>query len=394
MNLAVSPIANSVRGQLDLHLDRIRESFGFDHVFVARVAGGERRVEALSPASGPEWDVLRAEALTLCRVDDCPVTCAAACLAPGLFAGQFAGPVPDTTAREASPAAFGVPVLLSNGALYGVLGGRCERGGLSVFDVAAKLADFALLITVGLDLLHAEETARQKTRGLVQDVIRGGRFHPVFQPVRDVETGDVIYAEGLTRLEEAVGSGIAGLLASAHGVGLGVDLELAFARAVLAAPRAPGPVAVNLSEATLRTRAFDDFLMEVGAQPLIVELTEHAPVSDYAALSRVVNRMRKRGVKLAIDDAGAGFTSLRHIIDLKPDILKIDASLSARIDVDGDAVALIQFLQNYCDETGTLLVIEGIEREDQVDALRGIGVRYLQGYHVGLPERQTGFAGE
>ncbi|MBV7410396.1 EAL domain-containing protein [Maritimibacter sp. DP1N21-5] len=376
-------VADGVRAQLDLHLDRIRENLGFDHVFVARVAGGERRIEALS-TTGPD----PANRFSICAAGMCPVTRAAARSHPVVFAGQVG---PQSAMEDCQPA-FGVPVMMSGGSLYGVLGGQGAQPSAPPGEIAAKLADFALLITVGLDILHAEEAARQKTRGFVADVIRGHRFHPVFQPVRDVETGEVIYAEGLTRLDESLGVTIPDLLSAAHGIGMGAELELAFARAVFSAPRAPGPIAVNLSEATMRTRAFDEFLSGVAGQPLIVELTEHAPVTDYAALSRAVSRMRSRGVKLAIDDTGAGFTSLRHIIDLKPDILKVDASLSARIDADGDAVALLQFLQNYCDETGTMLVIEGIEREDQVDALRGIGVRYLQGYHVGVPERQTGLA--
>ena len=103
--------------------------------------------------------------------------------------------------------------------------------------------------------------------------------------------------------------------------------------------------------------------------------------------------MRAAGLSLAIDDAGAGYTSLRHILDLKPDVLKMDAGLSARVDTDPEALALFRALQGYCDETGTILVIEGIERAEQLAALRAVGVRYVQGFHVGAPEERAQSSG-
>ena len=214
----------------------------------------------------------------------------------------------------------------------------------------------------------------------------------MFQPVIDVATGDVIYREGLTRLDTTDDTSVPQLLTAAHSVGMGPALELAFARAIIDADEGWGDnagIAVNLSETTLHSAEFDRFLTQV--EPgLTVELTEYEPVRDYRALAGVVARMRAAGLSLAIDDAGAGYTSLRHILDLKPDVLKMDAQLSTRVDTDPEAIALFRALQTYCDETGTVLVIEGVERHEQLVALQSVGGRYVQGFHLGEPEPRLG----
>jgi EAL domain-containing protein (putative c-di-GMP-specific phosphodiesterase class I) len=371
-------VAAGIRAQLDLHLERIRRALGFETVFIARVAGGERRVEAISaaPSSGPALrpgDIRPAQ--------DCPVVVSTALRHGDLFAGQVHADV--ATRPPPFAAAQGVPVALPSGALFGVLGGIGDRT-----DAAPVLKEGARVIEVILDILHHEELMAQQVRGMIMHVMQAGLFRAVFQPVRDLDTGSVIYREGLTRLDDSLETDVPQLLAEAHAVGVGPALELAFARAILRAgrdwPDGAG-IAVNLSETTLHSEAFREFLSEEAEPGLTVELTEHEPVSDYRALGAAVQRLRAAGVSLAIDDAGSGYTSLRHILDLKPDMLKIDAQLSARVDTDPEALALFRFLQRYCDETGTLLVTEGIERTEQLDALRAIGVRYVQGYHVGAP---------
>lgn len=371
-------VADGVRAQIDLHLDRLRRSHGFELVFAARVAGGERRIEAMSadPDSSVDHRVGEVRALR-----DCPVVMAAAAAAPQAFAGQLSGvhlpPV-------APPGVIAVTLFSSSGSLFGVLGGVVSEP-----VEAGVLTAAATGMTVGLDLLHDHETAAQRVRGMLGEVMRERQFYPVFQPVRDLVSGGVVYREGLTRLTTEDGTTVPQMLAAAHSVGLGPALELAFARAIIEEDEGGvdnSGVAINLSEATLHSAEFETFLDTV--EPgLTVELTEYEPVRDYPALAGVVARMRAAGLSLAIDDAGAGYTSLRHILDLKPDVLKMDASMSARVDTDPEALALFRALQSYCDETGTLLVIEGVERPEQLEALRSIDARYVQGYHLGGPTR-------
>lgn len=356
-------VVPAVRAQLDLHLERVRSDLGFAAVFVARVIGGTLRVEALSADNGTRVGALL-------RDGTCPVVSAAD------LGGALAEGV------------YGVPLRLASGALYGVLGGTGAPEGRP--DPTGALRDHARQMAVGLDLLRDHEVAAQRVRSAVSEAIREARFYPVFQPVRDLVSGGVIYREGLTRIDPALGVSVPEMLCAARSVGMGPALELAFARAILSCARdwpEPGGLAINLSETTLHSPEFSVFLEREAGPGITVELTEHEPVRDYPALARVVARMRAAGLSLAIDDAGAGYTSLRHILDLKPDVLNLDAHLSSRVDSDPGALALLALLQGYCDETGTLLVIEGVEREDQLKALRGIGVRYVQGYFTGGPQR-------
>ncbi|WP_138421514.1 EAL domain-containing protein [Maritimibacter alexandrii] len=374
-------VAEGVRAQIDLHLDRVRRRLGFDLVFVARVAGGERRIEAMSAAPGFPTDHRVGEVRAL---RDCPVVLAAALRDPAAFAGQISEA---DAGRDTLDPVVGVALHASNGSLFGALGGIVS----APVDMAA-ITTAAAAMAVSLDLLHDHAVAAQRVRGLLHEVIRERRFYPVFQPIIDVATGDVIYREGLTRLDTTDDTSVPQLLAAAHSVGMGPALELAFARAIIDADEGWGDnagIAVNLSETTLHSAEFDRFLTQV--EPgLTVELTEYEPVRDYRALAGVVARMRAAGLSLAIDDAGAGYTSLRHILDLKPDVLKMDAQLSTRVDTDPEAIALFRTLQTYCDETGTVLVIEGVERHEQLVALQSVGVRYVQGFHLGEPEPRLG----
>jgi EAL domain-containing protein (putative c-di-GMP-specific phosphodiesterase class I) len=379
--------ADGVRAQLGLLLNRLRQACGFEAVFIARIAGTERRIEALAAAPGQGADLAVGH---VCALRDCPVVAAAVARQPAPLRQVI--PAPFRPGRAPDGAA-GVAVLLSDGAVFGVLGGIASDVGA---DVDARLRETATHLAVALDLLQEDAAVAQRQRGLLRALIREERFRPVFQPVCDLVTGDVIYREGLTRLDESAGTSVPEVIAAAHAVGLGPEVELGFARAILAAdrdwPDAAG-LAINLSESTLHAPDFEAFLAQEAEPGLTVELTEHEPVRDYPALVERVAMMRAAGLSLAIDDAGAGYTSLRHILDLKPDVLKMDAGLSARVDTDPEALALFRALQGYCDETGTILVIEGIERAEQLAALRAVGVRYVQGFHVGAPEERAQSSG-
>jgi EAL domain-containing protein (putative c-di-GMP-specific phosphodiesterase class I) len=115
-------------------------------------------------------------------------------------------------------------------------------------------------------------------------------------------------------------------------------------------------------------------------------VTEHASVSDYTKLTRPRQRLRDLGVRLAIDDAGAGYASLRHIVNLAPDIIKIDRALIADLNSDRARRALVTAVVAYAMEIGTTMVVgEGVETPDELDALKNLGADAGQGYLFGTP---------
>jgi EAL domain-containing protein (putative c-di-GMP-specific phosphodiesterase class I) len=117
---------------------------------------------------------------------------------------------------------------------------------------------------------------------------------------------------------------------------------------------------------------------------LVLEITEHAIVRDYRAFRRGVARLG-RPVRLAVDDAGAGFASLRHILELDPAFVKLDLSLIRDIDHDPAKQALVAGMRHFARSTRRRLIAEGVETAAEAAALRELDIRLGQGYRFGRP---------
>jgi EAL domain-containing protein (putative c-di-GMP-specific phosphodiesterase class I) len=118
---------------------------------------------------------------------------------------------------------------------------------------------------------------------------------------------------------------------------------------------------------------------------LVLELTEHVAVADYDALAEPLDRLRWSGVRLAVDDAGSGFASLQHILNLAPDVIKLDRALVRNVDADPARASLAGSLVAFAERIGADLVAEGIENDRERVALQRLGVRCGQGFHLGPP---------
>jgi EAL domain-containing protein (putative c-di-GMP-specific phosphodiesterase class I) len=114
-------------------------------------------------------------------------------------------------------------------------------------------------------------------------------------------------------------------------------------------------------------------------------VTEHAPVDDYAELNDALRDLRTRGLRLAIDDAGAGFASLRHIVLLSPDLVKLDVTLIRGVGEDEARHAVVTALTAFASQIGARVVAEGVETAEELAALEEIGVHFAQGYYLGRP---------
>ncbi len=117
----------------------------------------------------------------------------------------------------------------------------------------------------------------------------------------------------------------------------------------------------------------------------MLEITEHEAVEDYDSLIDALQDLRAQGVRVAIDDAGAGFASMRHTLQIAPDIVKLDLSLTHGIDSDHARQALATALVSFAEEMGITIVAEGIETEAQLAKLIDLGVRYGQGFYLAEP---------
>jgi EAL domain-containing protein (putative c-di-GMP-specific phosphodiesterase class I) len=210
----------------------------------------------------------------------------------------------------------------------------------------------------------------------------------VFQPIVHLGTGTVVGCEALSRFHFPPYRTPELWYREAWSVGMGMDLELtALRRAFAAAPELPknSYLCVNVSPALIGSNALDEAIPEALASRVVLELTEHTSVDDYTILAEALRTLRRRGIRLAIDDAGAGFSSLRHVLRLTPEFIKLDASLTRSLDVEPKRWALVDSLLGFADRIGAVLIAEGIEDPADMRTLKDIGLRYGQGHILCRP---------
>jgi PAS domain S-box-containing protein len=236
---------------------------------------------------------------------------------------------------------------------------------------------------------------REIHRRAVADILRTEQLTIAFQPIVDLATGQVVGVEALSRFPaRTVPPDV--VFAEAANAGLGPDLELLAIRRALEEARVLDPslhVAVNVSPAVLASPSLLDALLASGMDlsRVIVEITEHVSVADYTVLERPRQRLRDLGIRLAVDDAGSGYASLRHIVALAPDVIKIDRALVTELDCDRARRALVGAVVNFAREMGATSVIgEGVETQAELDALVALGVDAAQGYFLGRPTTSLG----
>jgi EAL domain-containing protein (putative c-di-GMP-specific phosphodiesterase class I) len=222
---------------------------------------------------------------------------------------------------------------------------------------------------------------------LIPSVLESGAFHAVFQPVYSLHDGALVSVEALTRFHPEPYRSPDKWFAAADHAGLGADLEIAAIRvAIAASEQLPDSVSlsINTSPATLADPRLHELVRATG-RSLVVEVTEHAVINDYHLLEETLGQLREAGVLIAVDDAGAGFASLHHIVELAPDIIKLDISLTQDVTSSPTRRALGGALIDFVHRTGATLLVEGIEEADDLDVWVALGADAVQGYLVGRP---------
>ncbi|WP_454700025.1 sensor domain-containing phosphodiesterase [Arthrobacter humicola] len=239
----------------------------------------------------------------------------------------------------------------------------------------------------------AEEAATTRSRARIREIISGQRLLTAFQPIHDLTTGHVIGAEALSRFVSDDGVSADYWFGEASVVGLGNELEFAAVETALKAAEALPPslyVALNISPDTCLDPRLPQLLegSQVSLDRIILELTERLPVEDYAPLAAALEPLRRRGLRIAVDDAGSGFASMRHILHLRPDIIKLDRSLIAGIRDNTGQLALGAAMVEFAQRINATLVAEGIETPAELSAVTGLGMTAGQGYLLGRPSIQ------
>jgi EAL domain-containing protein (putative c-di-GMP-specific phosphodiesterase class I)/DNA-binding NarL/FixJ family response regulator len=253
-------------------------------------------------------------------------------------------------------------------------------------EVASGLIE-ELVIQMAASEDHEERAGERRRR--VRSLLDEGSFEVAYQPIVDVVDQRVIGVEALARFGREPRRSPDVWFGEAVAVGLGIDLDMAAAEKALGIlPDLPDGVALflNVLPESIFSDRFADLMAGVPAGSVVLELTEHAEIHDYNRLKAFVDALRHTGFRIAVDDVGAGYSSFRHILNLEPDVLKIDISLCRLIEDDRARQVLAGAVVSLGRELGATVVAEGIETGAELQAVRDLGVDCAQGYYVGRPE--------
>jgi EAL domain-containing protein (putative c-di-GMP-specific phosphodiesterase class I)/CheY-like chemotaxis protein len=312
--------------------------------------------------------------------------------------GPWAEPVPEPGPdEEASPFfATGMPLvagapIYAGDTLVGVLniGGESAAAVPSLGERAKLMAaaiDYASILTAVAGPALADRREAVEVRARLKHDLAAHAFHPVFQPIVALETRRVVGFEALTRFDDGTPPNVR--FAEAALLGLGDDYELAAIEAAFSeSGKLPAGsfLTMNVSPAVAlgagkRLRR----LLSGATRPIVLELTEHVAIEDYGRLRDAIAALGE--VEIAVDDAGAGYASMRHILEIRPAFAKLDISLVRGIDGDELRQAMAAGFQYYALRTGCRLIAEGVETEAEASSLRALGVDLGQGYLFGRPE--------
>ncbi len=305
---------------------------------------------------------------------------------------------PWTATGRPTPGVLAGTPLRSGGGILGVaLVGTPPRTassrelGVSALSASIDLASVANVL-LAADLEH--ESERQEAARRLVGIVSDRAFTPHFQPIVDIASGTVVGYEALTRWGDGARPDLR--FAEAADLGVGLDVERATAVAALEDSRLldPAPfLSLNVSAALVLAPGMLGDILARAVRPVVLELTEHEPVSDYDALCAALDGLGP-DVRVSVDDAGAGYASLSHVLAVSPDFVKLDIHWIRGIDTDAPRRALVAGLRHFTDEIGCEVVAEGIETAGELDVVRRLGVELGQGYLLGRPAPAAVLAAE
>lgn len=283
-----------------------------------------------------------------------------------------------------------VPIHRADGTVYGMFCclSRRARPNLNSRDLEVTRAFASLSADQVNARLNSEITARIK-RKAIEDILDNKLFEIALQPIMRLKDHGIGGYEALCRFDPKPYRPPNLWFEDAAEVGLQQALELyviEVALALLPQLEQPCYIAVNSSPATLASGQISSLVEKVDGSRVVVEITEHAAIDNADALLLEIDRLRDLGARIAIDDAGAGYSGLQQIIRLRPNVIKLDMSLTKDVDKDLARRSLASAMVQFARDTDASVVAEGIETEAELRTLTSLGVDLGQGYHLGRPD--------
>ncbi len=280
----------------------------------------------------------------------------------------------------------GVPIKRPDGVVFGML--CCVSRGKLLVDPPLRLLE-ALALAAGEEASArlAQREPLEAKRNRIKRTLAEKRLDIVVQPIVRLSTMQIVGVEALTRFRDAPARPDV-WFADAVEVGMEEELELLSIECALRLlPTLPGRVylSLNVSPKVARSDSLARMLLASDSSRLVLEITEQSSVTSYEALLEAFAPLRKAGIRLAVDDAGAGYASFNHILTLRPNIIKLDTNLTRNLDQDPVRLSLAEALSSFATRMQAQLVAEGVETQSELDALLRIDAYAVQGYLIGRP---------
>jgi EAL domain-containing protein (putative c-di-GMP-specific phosphodiesterase class I) len=277
-----------------------------------------------------------------------------------------------------------VPIYLTDGKLFGTYCTFCRHARMDLNDRDHALIRVFADITASLIENSKKEFKELKSRrNQIEKAIQDRDYYAVFQPIFHIKNNKLWGYEALTRFNQLKGTPDK-IFEQADELGLGTQLGIEVIACALADSASfPQTVFINLNatpELILSGKLAEFFASYTSLNRYVLEITEHVIIQDYQEILLAIAPLRKKGMRLAIDDTGAGYASFRHILLLKPEIIKLDISLIRDIDQNEGKQALASALVAFSRRGKHLLIAEGVETKEELAALRALGVDLVQGY--------------
>jgi EAL domain-containing protein (putative c-di-GMP-specific phosphodiesterase class I) len=282
-----------------------------------------------------------------------------------------------------------VPIRLRDGRIYGtfccfscVPNKSLNERDLAMVRVFAEMS--ADHIDRDLDAMKARAAIASR----IDAVLSGDSLSMVYQPIYHLAENRIVGFEALSRFSALPTRSPDVWFAEAAQVDRGLKLEIkAIKLALLGIDhfRSDVYVSVNASPETILEGDMENVLKGRPLEQIVLEVTEHAAIDHYGDIAKVIEPLRQRGLRVAVDDAGAGYASFRHILSLSPDVIKLDISITRNIDTDRSRRALASALIGFAEATNCKIVAEGVETASELSILRQLGVNKAQGYFLGKP---------
>jgi EAL domain-containing protein (putative c-di-GMP-specific phosphodiesterase class I) len=255
-------------------------------------------------------------------------------------------------------------------------------------DVARRLAtarEAAVLVAALVGPALTAQTASRRRRERIDRVIATHGFHPVYQPIVELATERIVGFEALTRFDDGGRPDL--WFEAASEAGRGIELEIAtLTAAVKGSVELPAGcyLSLNLSAEVASSADVLGRVLTRIPRAVLLEITEHVPVEDYERMMANLYALDIQ-IRLAVDDAGAGYAGLQHILAIRPHVVKLDAALVRSVDSDVARQAIVGAMVSFAARTGCTIVGEGVETAAEVATLAALGVNLAQGYFYGRP---------